>query len=688
VIVVFLWSCGGGGGGSSPSTTLDISGTAATGSPFTGGTIQIYDADGKALLSTAALVASDGTYKATLAATVKFPLVFVADDGQQKIISVLASGKDTATVNVTQLTTLIASRLSATGDPGNRLAEIAAGTAVVSSAKVSNATTEVLKAIKPALDALGLPATDDPISKAFLANGKGADKLLDVLDVKIEPKGTSSTIEITVKQISDEGAALPVLTVDSSLALPALPAIKAADMPDDGLSVALQRLLDQSTKCYALPRETRINADDSIPQWGASEVKAAECKSMFFGKDPSKYKSGGHFVADGDHFSGIFNATKPVVFSAPRYYYTVGTNVPSGPSAGDVVFGFRWLDENGNYQYEKNVVRLDTDGNYRFLGNQYSYQGGVMAYSSHREYINQPTANFDSVGYAFDTQCGQGKNWKKVNVISPAGHIITLVPSVTGGICNYGYLVIAGPKTKDSDGDNSDPLPAGMVRIKTVYSDAAKAAQDPGSTWIKSKETRDAFRATEFTEAEIEKIPQFGTWRFDYYTNRYGTPNFSQYYKTIARAMTISGFRKSVKLPKLPDAYVADLKAKTQWNGLIGFVSTGTGPYSVSWEVNPASKADISPPATYRAAIYGAYGHTNSRQGYEDHTFFGSSSRKTDINCNYGNPSARCENVNGVFGFATTSKYDMGSNVQLILITSRMPDGSDADIQYSLKKLE
>ena len=694
MIVAFLWSCGGGGGGSTPSTTLDISGTAATGSPFTGGTIQIYDADGKALLSTAALVASDGTYKATLAATVKFPLVFVADDGQQKIISVLASGKDTATVNVTQLTTLIASRLSATGDPGNLLAEIAAGTAVVSSATVSNATTEVLKAIKPALDALGLPATDDPISKAFLANGKGADKLLDVLDVKIEPKGTSSTIEITVKQISDEGAALPVLTVDSSLALPALPAIKAADMPDDGLSVALQRLLDQSTKCYALPRETRINADNSIPQWGASEVKAAECKSMFFGKDPSKYKSGGHFVADGDHFSGIFNATKPVVFSAPRYLYTVGTDVPSGPSAGDVVFAYRWRDEYDNFQYEKNIVRLDTDGNYRFIGNQYNFQGGVLSYSSHREFIHQPSSNYDAVGYGFDIQCGQGKNWKKVNVFSPSGRKITLVPSVTSGVCNYGFLVIAGSKnssgvtTKDPDGDNSYPLTSGAIYIRTVYSDAAKAAQDPTSAWIKSKETKLAFMPVEFTDDEIEKIPQFGTWRFEYYTDRYGTPNFTQYHRTIARAMTISGFRKSVKQPKLPDTYITDLKNRTQWNGLTGFVLPAAGPFSVSWEVNSANKAEPIPPATYRVAIYGAFGDTADRRAYTDVAFVGSSARQADIPCNWGDVSAgRCQLINGMNSFATT-KNTSATDVRAIDLRSRMPDGAEVSILYGLNKLE
>jgi hypothetical protein len=352
-----IQGCGGGGGNTtniSGSNTIALSGIAATGAPMAAATVQIYGADGVALLQSPAIVAADGRYSASIPSTAKFPLIIISDDGSTKLLSVVAEAGATATANVNQLTHLIAARLSPTGDPASLISEIAAKLATISSSTLASKNQEMLAAIKPLLDALNLSTSTNPQTVSFAANGTGFDKLLDSLDVKIEPKGSSSTIDLTLRKAVKEGEDLPNVSFKSDGTFSTLPSVNANELAPDGLSVKLQALLDQMTSCYALDKTARTSNTAGT----AADITAAQCKAIFYGSNPAAYKLNGSLVKSDQHFGGIFTANPGVKFISPKYYYTVSESVANGPTAGDVVFGYRWQDDYGNFQYEKNVARL------------------------------------------------------------------------------------------------------------------------------------------------------------------------------------------------------------------------------------------------------------------------------------------------------------------------------------------
>ncbi len=688
--LISIQGCGGGGGSTAAITgsNIALSGIAATGAPMASATVQIYGADGNALLQTPATVAADGSYSASIPSTAKFPLIIVSDDGSTRLLSVLAAAGETATANINQLTNLIAARLSPTGDPASLISEIVAKLATVSTSAMASKNQEMLTAIKPLLDALNLSSSTNPQTVSFAANGTGFDKLLDSLDVKIEPKGASSTIDLTLRKSVREGEDLPNVSFSSNGAFTPLPAVNPDELATDGLSVKLQALLDQITSCYALDKTSRV----SNFRGNAADITAAQCKNIFYGKDPRAYEMNGARVQFDQHFSGIFSAAPGVKFISPKYFYTVSETVVNGPSAGDVVFGFRWQDDYGNFQYEKNVARLDpADNQYRIIGNQYDLPGGVSPYAQRREFTQDPTYTYDSVGYVFDLPCNdRTKTWEKVVITAPSFDDtgeqweITLKPSVNGGVCNYSYFTVSK--------DGVTPSGTGFIRLQSKFVSSAPLAHP-------SRSLEGAFLLfpdIDFTDTQLEKISQFGTWKHKYFFsgNTSSTPNATQYYKTTARAKTVDGFKTSVLLPKLitlptVSFQTQDTRTLVQHSS-IGYVVPQGSKFDLAWTVasdaNPLLKG--TEPATYRARINGAYGDRTvinpingrgQRSGYEDSVLVKSTARSGSVYCGEGLAAPQCIDRN----FKSTPYETTVTDIDLI---SRTNDGSDASHFYTFRK--
>ena len=646
-------------------------------------TVQIYSADGVALLQTPATVAADGSYTASIPSTAQFPLIIISDDGSTKLLSVVAEAGATVTANVNQLTNLIAARLSPTGDPASLISEIVSKLATISSSSLSSKNQEMLAAIKPLLDALSLSASTNPQTVSFAANGTGFDKLLDSLDVKIEPKGSSSTIDLTLRKAVREGEDLPNVSFKSDGTFSSLPSVNANELAPDGLSVKLQALLDQMTRCYALDKTARTSNVGGT----AADITAAQCKAIFFGKDPAAYKLNGAVVKSDQHFGGIFTAAPGVKFISPKYYYTVSETVPYGPTAGDVVFGYRWQDDYGNFQYEKNVARLDpSDNQYRIIGNQYRYPGGVSPYAQRREFPKDAAYTYDSVGYVFDLPCNNyTKNWVKVVITTPPYNDtgdqaqITMKPNVTGGVCNYSYFTVSK--------DAVTPSGTGFIRIQSKFAGTAPVAhpRDREGTFL-------VFTDQDMTDAQLERMPQFGTWKYEYYFTG-GDVDAVQYYKTTARSKTVDGFKKSVPLPNLTSAlptvsYQQQGALTLVQHPSIGYFTPQGNKVDLTWSVasdfNPLLKG--SEPATYRARIYGAYGAATTfsggrglRLGYEDSVLFRTSARSASIYCGEGLSAPQCVSGN----FKNTSYETIVTEIDLI---SRTSDAWDASHFYTLRK--
>lgn len=702
VVASTLVACGGGGGGAASNETqpLTVTGVAATGAPMANATLQIYGKDGVAVLTSPVTIATDGTYSATIPATATGPFVFEVDNGSEKVYSVLPDKSGSPVVNVTPISNLIAAKLSSSGNPFNLATEIAASTTTVTSSALTSATSTIMTALQPLATALNLDSSINPLTTSFTTNGSGFDRMLDSLDVKIEPKGSASQIEVTLKQSVDENQDLPKISFANSAVPSTLSTVDPTKLVSSGLTPKIQALLDKLTSCYADPLSTRITSGGST----AANIQSQNCKDAFIGNDPAGYKSGGMAVSKTQHFGGIFTAesTAGVTFSDPKFFYTVGTSVISGPTSGDIVFGYRWKDEYGNFQIEKNVGRIDIDGKLKLVGNQYQYDIGVGAYSQRRNYLNQTTSTFNSVGYSFNLSCYQlsqnqsaGNKIVKVNVTSPSGKVITFVPNLTGNTCNYGYFVIAFPTNKsgvatvDGMGDPSFTTGTGFVRLQSFYETGDTTTTNHPRKLDKNLAFIGGFDGVDLTNDEIEAIPQFGTWKFEYYKTKTSgsTPVATQYFKTTARSLTVDGFKKVVKLPEL----TADLKTNlttntTFYNSIYGYYKQASGPFVAAW--TKSTDAGLAP-AMYMARIYGnkdiSITPSSSWVGYEDSVKFGSSSKTASIRCGQGEATVQsyCSGTS-----PSSANFGTNASIDALDLVSRAPDGTDVSHFHTLKKLQ
>ncbi len=692
VLVAGLVACGGGSTGS-PTQPFAVTGMAATGAPMANATLQIYGKDGLAVLASPVAIASDGSYSATIPAAAVGPFVFEVDNGTDKVYSVMPD-KTSSVVNVTPLSHLIAARLSPTGNPFSLASELAASTATISATATAAASTTVMAAIQPVITALGLGTTVNPLNTAFVANGAGFDRLLDSLDIKIEPKTGGSNIDITLKQTVNENEDLPKISF-SNLATPtALPAVDPSKLVATGLTPKIQALLDKLTACFAVPLSTRITANGSA----AADIQSQVCKDAFLGGSPVAYKSGGLVVSKTQHFGGIFTAesTAGVAFADPKFFYQVGTTVPNGPMQGDIVFGYRWKDEYGNFQIEKNVGRIDTDGKLKLIGNQYLYDGGVGPYSQRRNFLNQPASTYSSVGYTFNLSCFQlsqskavGSKIVKVNVTAPNNRVITLIPNVNGsGTCNYSYFVIASSKdasgntTLDGMGDPSTPTGTGFIRLRSQYEAGPTTVSNHPRKLEKTNAFLGGYDGTDLTDTEIESIPQYATWKYEYYkaTATGSVPVATQYFKTTARALTIDGFKKVVKLPELTAVLKTSLTADSVCSGMYCYVTQAQGPFTASW--TKSTDPGLAP-ATYLARIYGRKDKAVSTSGYEDSLKFGSSRTSASIRCGQGEATLQ----DYCTGTAANASFGANASIDSIDLVSRAPDGTDVSHFHALRKL-
>lgn len=693
-VSLLLASCGGGGGGvSAESQPLIVTGVAATGAPMANGSLQIYDKTGAAVLSSPVTIDSNGSYTATIPATAIGPFVFEVDTGSDKVYSVLSDKSSSSVVNITPISHLIAAKLSTTGSPFNLATEIAAGSTKVKSSDVTSATTTVMTALQPLAIALNIDSSTNPISSTFTANGSGFDRMLDSLDVKIEPKGTASHIEVTLKQAVDESAELPKISFAHNATPTNLPTVDAAKLVDSGLTPKIQALLDTLTDCFKVPLATRISANGSQ----ASHIQSQTCKNAFYGSDPTLYKSGGMVIHKLQHYGGIFTAdtSAGVTFLDPKFFYKVGATVANGPTQGDIVFGYRWKDEFGNFQIEKNVARIDTDGKLKLVGNQYTYDIGVGPYSQKRNYLKQPDSTYLSTGYSFNLSCyhlneklAANEKIKKVKVTSPGNRVITLIPNLDGnGACNYSYFVVAFSNTTDAMGDPATKSGTGFVRLQSAYTSKATTSTNHPRKLDSQLWFFGGVNGTDLTDDEIKNIPQMGVWKFEYFksTNAGTQPVATQYFKTTSRALTIDGFKNLVKLPELTTSLATKLVNDSTCSNsspLYCFYSQASGPFAASW--TKSTDPGLAP-ATYMARIYGLQDKTASPlAGYEDSLKFGSGRSSANIRCGEGSAALQgyCT------GTASNPAFSANATIDALDLVSRASDGTDVSHFHTLRKLQ
>lgn len=687
--IALMSACGGGGGVSGLSgqgSPFAVTGIAATGAPLVDATVQIYDAQARPLLSNPVRVGEDGSYAVEIPAGAQGPFVFEVNNGTEKFYSVMAD-KSSAQLNITPLSHLIAAKLSPTGNPYTLAAEIASGSAQVTSATTAAEVSRVMGVLSPLTTALSL-GNINPLTENFIANGTGFDRLLDSLDVKVEPKSVGAQIDLTLKQAVREDQDLPRISFSVGETPAQLGTVQAAKLVNAGLTPKIQTLMKQLTDCYAIPLANRVANNASV----ASDISSQTCKDAFIGSDPANYRSSGMRVARGEHFSGIFTTahTAGVKFSDPKFLYTVETSVLGGPQKDDVAFSYRWKDEYGNFQIERGIGRLDSDGKFKLIGNQYKYDIGVTPYAQRRSFLRQTESTYFSVGYVFNLSCDQlyqrprfgNPSIQKVKVVPPGfadADAITLIPNQTAGTCNNSFFTLATDASTDPMGDPATPSGTGFVRLQSRY----EAGETTGTNHPANYERFLFFalnNGQDFADEDIQAIPQFGTWKFMYYSSvtANSQPVATQFFKTTARSMTVEGFRKTVKLPTLATNLLLESSVC-----LTGSASRycyvpvpSSGPFVLEWTKSSAASAE-SP--TYFARIFGrkdrnvALGQVSNV--FDDSVRFGSTSRSTGIRCGQTDSVVRSY-CNG--NEPKDASFKPEGVIDAVDLLSRLSDGSEA----------
>lgn len=624
-----LTVAGCGGSNSAPpdtSSSITISGVAATGAAFVDAVVTVIDSTG-AVVGTSGTVGTDGTYSVTLAAGAKAPFVLVASrttaDGEvQSLVSVIDSAT-TTTANVTPITHLIASLLSPSGDPSKLAEELAAGTASITPDSVAATVTEVKTILATLLDATGTTGTD-PLTGSFTVDGTGYDRLLDSISINIVPSSeTSSNIEIAVKQELPDGTQPTTTSFTSDDPAPApLPTIDPSTLVEEGTSVKIANLLAELTACYALPVDERVNGtvDGSNFVGTASNVIAPACRAVFSGGDPASYKSNGNLVGRDSNNNGAFtslfraNATG-IVFSQGTYEFTRGN--------GDLVVGYKIRGTDGSESFDTLVVRKDlADLKLKAIGNQYNYPGGVSAYQQHRQFITLGQENYSyySTGYNMNVnnlQNGSGALFDRVEVTTPRGTTLTLLPS-----SGSGNLTLPDGK--------GQPSGTNFVRLRSEPDNAALVTAHP-----KTYESAALFFVgTDRTEEELANTPAQSVWTFRYFLagNTGTTADATQTYKTRARALTIGELRTK-KFAALTPSLVADINSGADpTTGQIrldenqpAYIETDGG--GDGWSV----PAGALPPTSL--TLFGRYLKDSQRPRFDDSATVRSTARKGTIFC-------------------------------------------------------
>ena len=257
-----LISCGGGGGSSStssttPSSTSSISGTAATGAPLAGATINVFDSTGASVGSTTA--DANGAYTLPVdTSKYKAPFTIQAQgtvgEGSTTIYSMASTA---GTANINQVTNAIASSLSSTGDP----AALTAGT-TKTVADINAADSAFSAALVNLTNALGV--TGSFISGAFSSS---YDKLLDNVTIDSRSSGgISITTSAGMQSGSNDlvaGANVTSAYTSSSVSAGALPgASNASNLPAfssaNMLAISdLETLRSKLQACFALSASAR-----------------------------------------------------------------------------------------------------------------------------------------------------------------------------------------------------------------------------------------------------------------------------------------------------------------------------------------------------------------------------------------------------------------------------------------------
>lgn len=642
---LLLAGCGGGGGGAASSAggpsasaaapaPVVFDGVVATGAAMVGAAVKVHDAAGNESCITT--TDTQGAYSCTVAPSSRAPFTVVARLGDKALFSSAATATS-GTVNVTPLTTLIVSRLSPSGNPEKIIDEIKADPAVVTPATINTRVAEVLAMLAPLTTAVG--DSVNPISGRFSANGKGHDKVLDLLQINIRPEAGGTNVQITIKVKPASDSAPPVeISFRSGDATPAAPTltIRPEDLVQDGIASLVSNFLNRMTACYSLPLDRRIanvSPGATSATGDATSIQAAECRGLFVDNDPSTFKDGGIAVASTGAFSGMYRETSTgAAFDSGNFEYRLAN--------GDYFVSFRSTTTSGNVAHSALVLRAQ-GGQLKAIGNQHAYEAYIRPYASDREFPLQPQYSYFGTGYNMwvanrvDPLTGNPM-FVEANVTTPAGSRLKLRP-----VPGRSSMMIVRP-------DNS--LTSTSVEFFAAAYKEAGTAGNPAD-----KELSLHFSSMQRTDEELRAIPDQGVWSVEWVHADTSIPNVTHHYRTISRAPTI-GEIKQMRFAQFTGALKASWLAREDVQAFRGMTFGAPNAQSPSVvEVAAPGGGDgwtVAEGAQFPFLV-SAFGRGPDNGSFNDSTNVVSTARKARIDCSVQSAlDLHCDSGTGVNQYA------------------------------------
>lgn len=682
-LLLTLAACGGGGGGDGtsgggsatapgggaeqPVALAQLHGVAATGAPFGNATVTVIDQTGAVVCTRT--TDANGAYTCELPTGTKAPLVIRASRDDLTLYSTTASAAG-GVVNVTPLTTIVVSQLSPDGNPASLVGAIQTRPGTVTAATIQAQVTELVAALKPLLDALG-QGNLDLMNGDLVADGSGQDRVLDSIAVSLQPDGTATNIQITVKSVPSGGAAEPVSisfsTADTGT--PVLAPIDASALVQPPTPALIASFLARLNACYALPLAQRVTAvNDGVNATGtAADLVAPACRTLFVGNDPATYQANGNSVGRNASGRGAFES----LFRAGStgLVHDRG-NFEFFRNATDVVITYRWTDTLGNTDFDTLLLRTE-DGVLKLTGNNNAYRVSVRPIAEKREAINSPDFSYSATGYNVNIENRLDDNFvpvlDKVVVTPPFGAAQTYRPQP-----GFSFLTVARPNGNAVNASGS------VIYLAGRFDNPAT----PGTP--ADKETNLNFISPAYGEADLRALKDQSVWKIEFYRVGETTPSATQTARTIARAQTLDEIRQlsfAAITPALRDELRAETVNTTD-HVLVFGTSTPQEPNLIDFSADGNKPGWTVPAGALAPTLFSAYGRYSGTR-WEDSVTVRNTARTTILSCSpYTSTDAHCVTLNGAREYrpgASLNTFDLWAR------TARQVELSSKIALYSIQ---
>jgi len=377
-----LVACGGGGGSASAPS---LSGVAAVGSPLSGANITLTDSRGTQRTT---IADDNGNYAFTDLTGLQgpFQIMAVMNLGDRTVshYALLPSISGAQTANVTQLTSAMAALLNTSGILTSLTND---QLAALTPSAINEAKQKVLSTIQPLTSRI-VDGGFDPVSTPFVANGTGADLLLDHLDLTVRADKVSLTNKMAIS--SSTNTAVGVIPKTGSLSVIQDDSTTSTS-GFDGLQQAFEN-------CFKLTHTQRMTVTSA-----SAATLHASCALI----------ATDDYLHNGQNFTlrwasalklEKFNANTPLTTEAWKKTKflrpEVRLRVSTSPEI--IAVNIHFNDTDGNNYTRPELIKKMSDGTWKLFGNQRDINAYVESQLNYYQDLSKAPSgsNYNNINFS------------------------------------------------------------------------------------------------------------------------------------------------------------------------------------------------------------------------------------------------------------------------------------------------